>query len=96
MKTEAIFDNDIEVDEYDDFQYEMTSEMAHNFIQEALIPLLEEFDFNNPNEDYIPGVATYELFMKIVSRMLEEGFTQEQLKDAIDEYNVYCIDDIIH
>lgn len=96
MKTEQTIETECEVDEYDDYQYELTTELAHDFIDETVMPMLEEFDFHNPSEDYIPGVATFGLFIRVVGSLLLEGFTNEQLKEVIDDFSVENIDDIVH
>lgn len=96
MKTEQTMETECEVDEYDDYQYELTTELAHDFIDETVMPMLEEFDFNNSSEDYIPGVATFGLFIRVVGSLLLEGFTTEQLKEVIDDFSVESIDDTIH
>ena len=96
MKTEASTDNDFEVDEYDDFQYEVTTDMAHEFVEQAILPMIEEFDYQNPNEDYIPGVATFGLYIKLVERLLEDGFSQDQLKEIINDFSVIDVDGRVH
>lgn len=93
MKQELQIEVDeCEVDEFDDFQYEMSNEIAHNFIDEQVMPAVIEFDYNNPNEDYVPGVASFGLFFKLVESLLVEGFTPEQLKEVIDDFEVDIID----
>lgn len=96
MKTEQTLENDCEVDEFDDYQYELTTELAHDFIDETVMPMLEDFDFNNPSEDYVPGVATFGLFIRVVGSLLLEGFTTEQLKEIIDDFSVESINDTVH
>lgn len=96
MKTEQTLENDCEVDEFDDYQYELTTELAHDFIDETVMPMLEDFDFNNPSEDYVPGVATFGLFIRVVGSLLLEGFTTEQLKEVIDDFSVESINDTVH
>lgn len=99
MKQELQIDieDDSEVDEYEDFQYEMSNEMAHSFINDHIFPVVMEFDYNNPNEDYVPGVAIFGLFYKLVETLLIEGFDSDQLKEVIDEFDVTVIDsDQIH
>lgn len=96
MKTEQTMENDCEVDEYDDYQYELTTELAHDFIDSDIMPMLEEFDFNNPSEDYIPGVATFGLFVRVVGSLLLEGFSTEQLKEIIDDFSIESIDETVH
>lgn len=93
MKQEVELELDeFEVDEYDDFQYEMSTEIAQSFIDDQVLPAVMEFDFANPNEDYIPGVASFNLYFKLVEKLLLEGFTQDQLKEVIDDFDINEID----
>lgn len=85
--------DDTEVDEYDDYQYEMSNHIAHSFIDEQVLPAVKEFDYNNPNEDYVPGVASFGLFYKLVESLLVDGFSPEQLKEVIDDFEVMVIED---
>lgn len=94
-ETEVIQEDDI-VDEYDDYQYEFTSELAYTFIEEEVIPFLEEFDYNNPEEDYVPGMATFNLYTRLIEMLLLQGFTPDQLKESIDEFSVTHMSETIH
>lgn len=96
MKSEQVVEQEIDVDEYDDFQYELTSDLAHQFVDETIMPMLQEFDYNNPLEDYIPGVASFGLYIKLVKNLLGEGFTQEQLKEIVDESIVNDGSETVH
>lgn len=84
------------VDEYDDYQYDITAELSTEFIDATLMPMLDEFDYNNPSEDYVPGMATFGMFTKLIQVLLEEGFTPDQLKESVDEFTVVVVDGTIH
>jgi hypothetical protein len=73
-----------EEQEYEDWQYEMSTQCASEFIEDELIPVLDTFDYENENSDYIPGVATYILFTRIVEVLIEQGFTDAELKAQVD------------
>lgn len=97
MKTEPVIEIDeAEVDEFDDYQYEITTELAQEFINCEILPILEEFDHNNPNEEYIPGVATFGLYLKLVGVLLSDGFEPEQLIGVINEFGTANLDSIVH
>jgi hypothetical protein len=84
------------VDEYDDYQHEISNEMANDFIEEEIFPLLDEFDYNNENSDYIPGIATFCLFAKLCIQLMGEGYSVEELKSVVDDFSIYCVDDVVH
>jgi hypothetical protein len=96
MKPEISAETEIEIDEYEDYQYEESTEMADQFVDEEIIPLLAKFDYDNPEEDYVPGVATFNLYTKLVNILIQEGFEAETLKEVIDEFALMCIDDTVH
>lgn len=96
MKSEPVIEQEIDVDEYDDFQYEITTDLAGQFVEETIIPMLEDFDYNNPVEDYIPGVASFGLYIRLVKNLLNDGFTQDQLKEVVDEYTINDGSEIVH
>ncbi len=96
MKTELVFEADQSVDEYDEFQHEVSNELANKFVEEAIFPLLEEFDFNNECDEYIPGIATFCLFAKLCIHLMNEGYSTEELKSIVEEFSEFCVDDIVH
>lgn len=84
------------VDEYDDYQYDISTDLSADFLDNTLMPMLDEFDYGNDNPDYIPGVASFGLFIKLVQALIEDGFTQEQLVETIQEFSVHVVDGPIH
>jgi hypothetical protein len=89
-------DDLVEVDEYEDYQYEFSTQAASQFLDDYILPHLEEFDYSNSHEDYVPGVAGFGLYMKLVSRLLDAGFTATELKNIVDEYDGELITDTVH
>jgi hypothetical protein len=96
MKAEVVVQLDEAVDEYDDFQYEISNELANHFVEEEIYPLLEEFDYNNESSEYVPGMATFCLFAKLCIQLMGEGYTVEEMKDLIDDFSQHCVDDTVH
>jgi hypothetical protein len=88
MKTDFKFELEeiYEVDEYDDAQYETSTEQAASFIDETVIPLLDKFDYENPDPEYIPGCAAFGAFTRLVGLLIEQGFTTEELKQTVDDF----------
>ena len=98
MKKTEPLDN-LETDsemEYEDWQYEMSTSLAVEFIDEQIIPVLDGFDYENADGDYIPGVATYVLFTRIVESLVEQGFTDEEMKRVIAEVGELSNSRVMH
>ena len=86
---------DLELDdnqEYEEWQYDMSTDLAMSFVREDLLPALLQFDYNHSNDDYIPGVATYIAFTHIVQDLIEQGFTVAELSKVAQE----CADAASH
>lgn len=97
MKMDQSYEIEDDVDdEYDESQYEFSYDLSEDFLLQEVIPALLNFDFNNANEDYIPGVATFGLYTRLIDVLLSEGFTKEQLHDMIEECQSAIIDSTVH
>lgn len=83
-------------DGYEDWQYEQSGQMASTFIEEVLMPIVEEFDYSNSNEDYIYGTATFGLFIELLPRLGQLGYSQEDLIDQVKQYINYVADRVLH
>lgn len=81
-----ILDNndDDHEDSYEDWQYEYSLIRAENFIEDFLIPDLDEFDFESTDKNYVEGVATFMMFCKLISILGDMGYTAQDLKEQID------------
>lgn len=88
MKTESNDLNDLEVDdyEYEDWEFDYTNNLVEEFLESTVMPLMENFDFPTDDENYIPGVASFTLFTRLVSILSENGWDAEQLKNTVDEF----------
>lgn len=96
MKVDLVVDVDQQVDEYDDYQHEVSNTLANDFLEERIMPQLQEFDFNNGNSDYIPGIATFCLFGKLLVDMINNGYTVGDIKTMVDDFSQYCVVDTVH
>lgn len=96
MKAEIIIETEQGVDEYDDYQHEISNELANFFVEERILPLLDDFDYNNECQEYIPGIATFCLFAKLLIQMMNDGYSVDDLKDIVQEFSQYCVDDTVH
>lgn len=75
-----------ETTEREDWEFEYANEIVEEFLEKAIIPALYAFDFQNEDEHYIPGLALYTLFAKIVTMLGDQGWTEDQLTSAISEF----------
>ena len=64
-------------------QYEQSAELATDFIYDELLPLLEEFENENEDPNYMYGVATHGLFVELIHQLGEMGYTEKELKKEI-------------
>lgn len=93
--TEVADDLDTE-ESYEDWEFDYTNEVVQEFLEGTIIPMIETFDFEQNDENYIPGVASFTLFTRIINILLENGWTTEELKHTVDEFCVLGQADNIH
>lgn len=75
----------IEEDEYEEWQYEKSGNEASDFISKEIIPKLEEFDFGSDDKDYVKGMAHYALFIELLPKLGQLGYTPDDLVEFIEE-----------
>ena len=77
-------------------QIEKSALLACDFIYDTLLPLLEEFENDNDDPDYIPGVATHGLFVALIQELADLGYTQRDLNKEIKTYMNSSIGEVVH
>ena len=77
-------------------QIEKSALLACDFIYDTLLPLLEEFENNNDDPDYIPGVATHGLFVALIQELADLGYTQKDLNKEIKTYMNTSLGEVVH
>lgn len=82
--TEVI--EEIEEEVYEEWQYEESGKKASEFIETVLMPVLEEFDYGNEDENYIYGTATFGLFIELVPLLANLGYSREDLIEQVSQY----------
>ena len=60
--------------------------LASDFLEETILPMLEKFEFENDDPDYVPGMAIHGLFVEMIARMVEAGYTEKDLRKEIKMY----------
>lgn len=67
-------------------QYEQSVVLAADFLDTDILPLLDEFEDNNEDPEYMYGVATHGLFVELIMRLADMGYTEKELKKEIKIY----------
>lgn len=92
-------EENLEVDdseEYEDWQFDYTNDTADNFLNEYLIPELISFDFNNEDENYISGVASFCLFTGLIEILTEHGWSESELVQVVKDFSNQAAFSTIH
>jgi len=87
---------ELEEDSYEDWQYEQSGTMASKFIETVVMPLVNEFDFGNDDEDYIYGTATFGLFIELLPLLGQLGYAKEDLIEQVNQYVNYVSNRTLH
>ena len=82
-------------DEYEPWQYEHSVEVAQDFIEEILLPQLEDFESSN-DDDYVNGTATYGLFIELIQQLSMYGYTEKDLVNTVNDYINTSIGQVLH
>ena len=77
-------------------QIEKSALIACDFIYDTLLPLLEEFENDNDDPDYIPGVATHGLFVALIQELADLGYTEKDLRKEIKIYMNTSVGEVVH
>jgi len=70
--------------------------LASDFLEEIILPLLDKFEFDNEDPDYVPGMATHGLFVELIARMIEAGYTEKDLRKEIKMYVNSSMGETLH
>jgi hypothetical protein len=87
---------ELEEDSYEDWQYEQSGTMASEFIETVVMPLVNEFDFGNDDEDYIYGTATFGLFIELLPLLGQLGYDKDDLIEQVNQYVNYVSNRTLH
>ena len=77
-------------------QIENSALVACDFIYDTLLPLLEEFENDNDDPDYIPGIATHGLFVALIQELAYLGYTEKDLRKEIKIYMNTSVGEVVH
>lgn len=77
-------------------QIENSALLACDFIYDTLLPLLDDFENDNDDPDYIPGIATHGLFVALIQELADLGYTEKDLRKEIKTYMNTSVGEIVH
>lgn len=77
-------------------QIENSAVLACDFIYDTLLPLLDEFENNNDDPDYISGLATHGLFVALIQELADLGYTEKDLRKEIKIYMNTSVGEVVH
>jgi len=77
-------------------QIENSALMACDFIYETLLPLLDEFENDNDDPEYISGIATHGLFVALIQELADLGYTEKDLRKEIKTYMNTSLGEVVH
>lgn len=83
-------------DEAEIEQYEQSVVLAADFLESEILPLLDEFEDENEDPEYMYGVATHGLFISLIQRLADMGYTEKELKKEIKIYMNSSIGQVVH
>ena len=87
---------EVEEELYEDWQYEHSTQMATEFIENNIFRELDKFDFENDDESYVEGTATLGLFLELISRIIDLGYDRDSLMAQVEEYIEYAENRTFH
>jgi hypothetical protein len=71
------------IEEEELMQFEHSAEIALDFINDEILILLDNFEHNNEDKNYLYGVATMGLFNELIMRLGDMGYTEKELKKEV-------------
>ncbi len=77
-------------------QIENSALLACDFIYDTVLPLLDEFENDNDDPEYIPGIATHGLFVALIQELADLGYTEKDLRKEIKIYMNTSVGEIVH
>lgn len=77
-------------------QIENSALLACDFIYDTLLPLLDEFENDNDDPEYISGIATHGLFVALIQELADLGYTEKDLRKEIKTYMNTSLGEVVH
>jgi len=87
---------EIDDDDYEMWQFEHSAIIASDFINDVLLEQLDKFEHDNDDDKYIYGVASHGLFVSLIARLGEMGYTEKELRKEIKTWLNTSVGQVIH
>ena len=95
-KENLLIVNEVEDEDPEMWQYEHSAIIASEFINEVLLEQLDKFELDNDDDTYIYGIASHGLFISLVSRLGEMGYTEKELRKEIKTWLNTSVGQVVH
>jgi hypothetical protein len=96
MNKENLIIEEIEDEDYEMWQYEHSAIIASDFINDVLLEQLDKFENDNDDDKYIYGIASHGLFISLITRLGEMGYTEKELRKEIKIWLNSSVGQVVH
>jgi hypothetical protein len=96
MSKENLIVEETDDEEYEIWQFEHSAIIASDFIEDVLLEQLDKFEHDNDDEKYIYGIASHGLFVALISRLGEMGYTEKDLRKEIKIWLNTSVGQVVH
>jgi hypothetical protein len=96
MSKENLIVEEIDDDDYEMWQFEHSAIIASDFINDVLLEQLDKFEHDNDDDKYIYGIASHGLFVALIARLGEMGYTEKELRKEIKTWLNTSIGQTLH
>ena len=96
MSKQNLIVEEIDDEDYEMWQFEHSAIIASDFINDVLLEQLDKFEHDNDDDKYIYGVASHGLFVSLIARLGEMGYTENELRKEIKTWLNTSVGQVIH
>ena len=95
-KENLLIVKEVEDEDPEMWQYEHSAIIASEFINEVLLEQLDKFELDNDDDTYIYGIASHGLFISLIARLGEMGYTEKELRKEIKIWLNTSVGQVVH
>ena len=95
-KENLLIVKELEDEDPEMWQYEHSAIIASEFINDVLLEQLDKFEHDNDDDQYIYGIASHGLFISLVARLGEMGYTEKELRKEIKIWLNTSVGQVVH
>jgi hypothetical protein len=96
MSKENLIIEEIDDEDPEMWQFEHSAIIASDFINDVLLEQLDKFEHDNDDDKYIYGIASHGLFVALIARLGEMGYTEKELRKEIKTWLNTSIGQTLH